>query len=51
VAEKFADQGAPLLPLDGDLQNKASFEQAASSEVANFDFYAWQIWRAYAPRK
>ncbi|KAJ7254569.1 glutathione S-transferase-like protein [Mycena rebaudengoi] len=34
IAEKYADQGTPLLPTD--LKGKALFEQAASFEFANF---------------
>ncbi|KAJ6528237.1 thioredoxin-like protein [Mycena vulgaris] len=34
LAEKYADQGTPLLPTD--LKAKALFEQAASIELANF---------------
>ncbi|KAF9562568.1 glutathione S-transferase [Agrocybe pediades] len=51
IAEKYADQGTPLLPANGDLKKKALFEQAASNEVANFDFFASQIWREYGPKK
>ncbi|KAJ7738071.1 thioredoxin-like protein [Mycena maculata] len=34
LAEKYADQGAPLIP--GNLRDKALFEQAASVEYSNF---------------
>ncbi|KAJ7233684.1 glutathione S-transferase [Mycena rebaudengoi] len=34
IAEKYADQGTPLLPTD--LKEKALFEQAASFEYTNF---------------
>ncbi|KAJ7254590.1 glutathione S-transferase, partial [Mycena rebaudengoi] len=34
IAEKYADQGTPLLPTD--LKAKALFEQAASFEAMNF---------------
>ncbi|KAJ2918299.1 hypothetical protein MD484_g2145, partial [Candolleomyces efflorescens] len=37
IAEKYADQGTPLIPKD--LQAKARFEQAASIEAFNFDPY------------
>ncbi|KJA19819.1 hypothetical protein HYPSUDRAFT_189591 [Hypholoma sublateritium FD-334 SS-4] len=40
IAEKYASQGTPLLPTE--LKAKAIFEQAASSELANFDFLASQ---------
>lgn len=39
VAEKWASQGTPLLPLT-DIKKKALFEQAASVETANFDAHA-----------
>ncbi|KAH6907359.1 glutathione S-transferase [Coprinopsis sp. MPI-PUGE-AT-0042] len=39
VAEKWASQGTPLVPLD-DLKKKALFEQAVSIEAANFDAHA-----------
>lgn len=40
IAQKYASQGTPLLPTE--LKAKAIFEQAASSELANFDFLASQ---------
>lgn len=40
IAEKYADQGTPLIPTD--LKAKSLFEQAASSEQSNFDFFASQ---------
>lgn len=39
VAEKWASQGTPLIPLN-DIKKKALFEQAASVETANFDAHA-----------
>ncbi|KAF8972323.1 thioredoxin-like protein [Flammula alnicola] len=38
IAEKYADQGPSLIPME--LKAKALFEQAASSELANFDVLA-----------
>ncbi|RXW23148.1 hypothetical protein EST38_g2702 [Candolleomyces aberdarensis] len=38
LAEKYADQGTPLIPKD--LKAKALFEQAASIEAFNYDPYA-----------
>ncbi|KAF5309772.1 hypothetical protein D9611_013593 [Ephemerocybe angulata] len=38
IAEKYADQGTPLIPKD--LKAKGHFEQAASVEQANYDAYA-----------
>ncbi|KAJ2924533.1 hypothetical protein H1R20_g12558, partial [Candolleomyces eurysporus] len=38
IAEKYADQGTPLIPKD--LKAKALFEQAASIEAFNYDPYA-----------
>lgn len=43
IAEKYADQGPALIPTE--LKAKAIFEQAASSELANFNPYASQIWK------
>ncbi|KAF8910414.1 glutathione S-transferase [Gymnopilus junonius] len=43
IAEKYASRGPPLIPTD--FKEKALFEQAASSEVANFEFHASQIWK------
>jgi glutathione S-transferase len=40
IAAKWADRGAPLIPLGNDLKALARFEQAASIETANFDPYA-----------
>ncbi|KAH6913539.1 glutathione S-transferase [Coprinopsis sp. MPI-PUGE-AT-0042] len=39
IAEKYASQGTPLIPLT-DIKKKAIFEQAASVETANFDAHA-----------
>ncbi|KAF5359181.1 hypothetical protein D9756_003601 [Leucocoprinus leucothites] len=39
IATKWADRGAPLIPLK-DVKAIALFEQAASVEVSNFDPYA-----------
>ncbi|KZP02985.1 thioredoxin-like protein [Athelia psychrophila] len=39
IATKYASQGPALIPL-GDLKANALFEQAASSEQANFDAVA-----------
>ncbi|KAI0092235.1 glutathione transferase [Irpex rosettiformis] len=52
IALKYRDQGTPLLPDPTDLKAVALFEQAASIEQANFDFYAstiaWEkIFKAY----
>jgi glutathione S-transferase len=42
ITEKYADQGTQgLIPTD--LKAKARFEQAASTEQANFDPYASKI--------
>ncbi|KAF5339184.1 hypothetical protein D9611_011203 [Ephemerocybe angulata] len=38
IAEKYADQGTALIPRD--LKAKGLFEQAASVELSNFDYYA-----------
>ncbi|KAF6748106.1 glutathione S-transferase [Ephemerocybe angulata] len=38
IAEKYADQGTPLIPTE--LKAKGLFEQAASIEQSNFDAYA-----------
>ncbi|TEB33481.1 glutathione S-transferase [Coprinellus micaceus] len=38
IAEKYADQGTPLIPKD--LKAKSLFEQAASVEQSNFDVFA-----------
>ncbi|KAJ7641093.1 glutathione S-transferase [Roridomyces roridus] len=43
LAEKYADQGTPLLPPPSDLQKKALFEQAASIEFANFHPLAFKL--------
>lgn len=47
IAEKYAGQGTPRL-IPTELGAKAIFEQAASSEVANFDFLASQAVRTVA---
>lgn len=51
IAAKYADQGTPLVPTD--LKKNALFEQAASTEQANFDPFALglaneKIFKAYA---
>ncbi|KAF5314738.1 hypothetical protein D9611_007252 [Ephemerocybe angulata] len=38
IAEKYGDQGTPLIPTE--LKAKGLFEQAASIEQSNFDAYA-----------
>lgn len=38
IAEKYADQGTPLIPKD--MEVKGLFEQAASVEQSNFEAYA-----------
>ncbi|KAI0696181.1 glutathione S-transferase-like protein [Cytidiella melzeri] len=44
IATKYRDQGTPsLVPDPSDLQATALFEQAASIETSNFDFYAYAI--------
>ncbi|KAF5345702.1 hypothetical protein D9758_013049 [Tetrapyrgos nigripes] len=37
---KYPDKGPKLIPSDSDKKGKAMFEQAASTEAANFDPYA-----------
>ncbi|KAG6826744.1 hypothetical protein H0H92_014617 [Tricholoma furcatifolium] len=39
IATKYADQGTKLIPTD--LKGSALFEQAASIEQSNFDFFAY----------
>ncbi|PPR06703.1 hypothetical protein CVT26_001369, partial [Gymnopilus dilepis] len=48
IAEKYLNQGLPLIPSE--LRAKALFEQAASSEVANFEFHASQLWKEVVKR-
>ncbi|KDR68498.1 hypothetical protein GALMADRAFT_129216 [Galerina marginata CBS 339.88] len=49
IAEKYKNQGPALIPVD--LKAKAIFEQAASSELANFDFYASQVYTEIVKKK
>lgn len=43
IAHKFRDQGAALVPDPADLKATALFEQAVSTESANFDAFAFPI--------
>ncbi|KAK7044189.1 hypothetical protein VNI00_007909 [Paramarasmius palmivorus] len=42
LAIKYANQGPKLIPDASDLKATALFEQAASSEIYNFDFFSFK---------
>ncbi|KAF9037606.1 glutathione S-transferase [Panaeolus papilionaceus] len=51
IAEKYADQGTPELIPTSSLHAKALFEQAASVEFSDFDFFASRALREVYQKK